>query len=60
MTARERDIWLQARKMGKFTFGALLGAAGTTNRKAVSAALRKAEALGVLRKEGRPYVVQLS
>ena len=58
MTPRELDIWAHAKRLGKFTFTALFTAAGTTNKKAVSSMLRKAESHGVLRKDGKSeYVV---
>jgi hypothetical protein len=58
MTNKEREIWDHAKRLGRFNHGELVKAANTTNKKAVSAALRKAQDHGVLRKEGNEYVVQ--
>jgi hypothetical protein len=58
LTLKESDIWTHAKKLVRFTFLTLTQAAGTTNKKAVSATLRKAQDHGVLRKEGNQYVVQ--
>jgi AAA domain len=59
MTPAELEIWGHAKSLGRFTFTVLLKASDTTNRKAVSSSLRKAEAHHVLRKEGNNYVVQV-
>lgn len=58
MTAKEREIWDRAKELGSFTFTALVKAANTTNRKAVSSTLRKAESHQGLRRDGQGYVVE--
>lgn len=57
MTRTELAVWRQARSLPRFTFTVLLKQAKTTNKKAVSSMLRKAESHGALRKEGSEYVV---
>jgi hypothetical protein len=59
MTVKEREIWDQAKTLRRFTFTRLVTVAATTNKKAVSSTLRKAESHGVLRKESGDYVVQV-
>jgi hypothetical protein len=59
MTPKERDIWVDAKRLQRFTFTRLLNAANTKNKKAVTSTLRKAESHHVLRKEGQEYVVQI-
>jgi KaiC/GvpD/RAD55 family RecA-like ATPase len=60
MTPTEQLIWDAAKTLGQFTHGELLTAAKTTNKKAVSAVLRKAQDHGVLRKRGTHYVVEVA
>ena len=57
MTIAELDIWNHALDLKRFTYTHLVKRAGTTNKKAVTKALRKAESHGALRKEGSEYVV---
>jgi hypothetical protein len=59
MTPAEQLIWDAAKNLARFAHGELIKASGTKNKKAVSAALRKAQDHGVLRKAGSQYVVQL-
>jgi DNA-binding HxlR family transcriptional regulator len=57
LTKAEREIWKAAKKLRQFGFNELLAKAGTTNRKAVAATLRKAEAHGLLIRAGKGYEV---
>jgi hypothetical protein len=59
MTGKECLIWGVARGLGQFSFGELLDAAKTKNRKAVTSTLRKAESHHVLRRDGKLYVVSV-
>jgi hypothetical protein len=57
MTPVEREIWKHAQEIRKFSFTDLLVSSGTKNKKAVSSALRHAQGHGLLRKDGKTYVV---
>lgn len=57
-TPVEKQIWTAARSLaGAFTFSGLVRAANTTNQKAVTRALRKAEQIHLLAHEGNLYRV---
>ena len=56
LTMAERKIVATARTREKFSFTELCKIAQTTNKKAVSSALRKAESQAVVKKEGVLYV----
>ena len=58
MTGAERKIWLVAKSLDQFRHNELLNKSGTTNKKAVSRMLKKAQQHGVLVKLGQKYVVQ--
>jgi len=57
MTDAQTLIWTAATSLRKFTFGALLRKANTTNKKAVIATLRTAENHGLINHAGDQYVV---
>jgi hypothetical protein len=56
-TPVERDIWKVASRLGTFTHGQLLDAARTTNKKAISKTLSKAESAGLLVHQGKQYTL---
>ncbi len=55
MTEAQRDVWAKIKRLRKFGFNQAVTAAETTNRKAVSAALKIAEGHGLLIKVGESY-----
>lgn len=57
MTSKELELWEKAKKKKEFTWSAFLAVAGTTNKKAVSQMLKKAEAHGLIQKSERGYRV---
>jgi hypothetical protein len=58
LTGAERKIWDVARKQGEFRHTELMKVAKTTNKKAVTSVLRKAETQGVIERRGSLYVVR--
>lgn len=56
MTKAQRDIWDKIKGLRKFGFNQAATVAKTTNRKALSAALRIAVSHGLISKEGDTYV----
>lgn len=57
LTNAEREIWKAAVRLKKFTFTKLVAEANTTNRKAVTSTLRKAESHGLVNRSGSLYEV---
>ena len=57
LTPAEQKIWNAACTIRQFAFSELMSAAGTTNRKAVTSTLRKAEAAQMVTHDGRLYTV---
>lgn len=57
MTPAQSKIWNAAKGLRRFTYTELLAKAETTNRKACSKALDTAEHHGLLRRQGRHYVI---
>jgi hypothetical protein len=61
LTDAERRIWAVAKTLGQggrgFTFGELMTAVGTTNKKAVASTLRKAESVGLVDHQDRMYTI---
>ncbi|MGA2183818.1 MAG: AAA family ATPase [Bryobacteraceae bacterium] len=56
MTKAQQEIWKAIGQLPRFRFTQAVTAAKTTNKKAVSAALKIAESHGLLRREGEMYV----
>jgi hypothetical protein len=57
LTPKEREVWKVAATLGKFGFNELVTASKVTNRKAVSATLKKAVSHGMLADLGDGYEV---
>ena len=58
LTTKEREIWKAAKKMkGVFGFNELTTSAGTTNKKAVSSMLKKAESHRLISRSGKDYAI---
>jgi len=58
MTPVERTLWRQARGLEQFRFSDLEQKSGSTNKKAISGMLKKAQEHGVVIKTANTYVVQ--
>ena len=57
LTKAEKAIWEGARALREFTFTNLQKHTNTKNKKAVASAIEKAKRQGLLRHEGKNYVV---